>query len=98
MESLLSSFYTTYFQYEKTCKIKNYTYVVRALTAAWYIQHTGKMPPTSAINLTNDLPHISDNDKNVLLQFYRTKNNTMKKHNGAQTKNWKQLYIGLLLS
>lgn len=66
-------FYTTYFQYEKTCKIKNYTYVVRALTAAWYIQHTGKMPPTSAINLTNDLPHISDNDKNVLLQFYRTK-------------------------
>lgn len=66
-------FYTTYFQYEKTCKIKNYTYVVRALTAAWYIQHTGKMPPTSAIKLVNDLPHISTNDKNVLLQFYRTK-------------------------
>lgn len=66
-------FYTTYFQYEKTCKIKHYTYVVRALTAAWYIQHTKKMPPTSAIQLVDNLPHLSINDKHILLQFYHTK-------------------------
>lgn len=66
-------FYTTYLQYEKTCKIKNYTYVVRALTAAWYIQYTREMPPTSAIKLVYDLPYIGDDNKNTILQFYRTK-------------------------
>lgn len=31
------------------------------------------MPPTSAIKLVYDLPYISDDNKNTILQFYRTK-------------------------
>ena len=66
-------FENAYAQYEISCRIKHYAYMLRALSAAWYVQQLREIPPTSAITLTEQLPDITHAEQDALLEFYSEK-------------------------